>query len=349
MPKLIFIFPVVILLLLPWAATQELKNVSLAIVDNDNTPFSSALARKITASGYFTLNSVLHSEKKAMTEMEKSNVDIVLMLPPRLEQTLAREGKAKVIILANAVNSMNAMLGSSYLKGIIDDYATEIEIATSLMPVSAVPAPAARFIFNPNLDYKKFMVPALMAILLTMLVGFLPALNIVGEKEAGTIEQMNVTPVNKMKFILAKLIPYWIIGIFVLSVGILLGYLIYGIYPQGSLITIYLYAIVYAIVVSGLGLIISNYSNTVQQAIFLIFFFIMIFIITSGLFTPVKSMPEWAQWISAFNPLKYFMDVMRSIYLKGSEMREMLSQLFAMIGFAIVFNIWAVVSYRKKK
>lgn len=349
MPKLIFIFPVVILLLLPWAATQELKDVHLSVVDNDNTPFSYTLIKKITASEYFILNSILYSEKKAMTEMEKSDVDIVLILPSRLEQTLAREGKAKVTIWANAVNSMNAMLGSSYLKGIIDDYATEIEIATFLVPVSDISAPAMRFMFNPNLDYKKFMVPALMVILLTMLAGFLPALNIVSEKEAGTIEQMNVTPVNKIKFILAKLIPYWIIGIFVLSVGILLGYLMYDIYPHGSLITIYLYAIVYATVVSGLGLIISNYSDTVQQAIFLIFFFIMIFIITSGLFTPVKSMPEWAQWIAAFNPLKYFMEVMRAIYLKGSEISEMLPQLFAMIGFAVVFNIWAVVSYRKKK
>jgi ABC-2 type transport system permease protein len=191
------------------------------------------------------------------------------------------------------------------------------------------------------------MVPALMVILLTMLAGFLPALNIVGEKETGTIGQMNVTPVNKTKLILAKLIPYWIIGLFVLSLGILLGYLIYDIYPRGSLITIYIYAIVYIFVVSGLGLIISNYSNTIQQAIFIIFFFIMIFIIMCGLFTPVKSMPEWAQWIAALDPLKYFMDVMRSIYLKGSGMREMLPQLFSLIGFAVVFNTWAVISYRK--
>jgi ABC-2 type transport system permease protein len=363
MPKLIFIFPVVILLLLPWAATQEVKDVRLTIIDNDNTQFSGNLIRKITASGYFILSSVVHSEKEAIIEIEKSNADIMLVLPPRLEQTLVREREATVMISANAVNSMNATLGSSYLKGIIDDYVMEMDAALSAAPVTAPAAasvisaaldiapssPAVRFLFNPNLDYKKFMVPALMVILLTMLAGFLPALNIVGEKEAGTIEQMNVTPVNKIKFILAKLIPYWIIGIFVLSIGILLGYLIYDIYPRGSLITIYFYAIVYIFVVSGLGLIISNYSNTIQQAIFIIFFFIMIFIIMCGLFTPVKSMPEWAQWIAAFDPLKYFMDVMRSIYLKGSNMLEMLPQLFSLIGFAVVLNIWAVISYKKSR
>ncbi|MDR0763203.1 MAG: ABC transporter permease [Bacteroidales bacterium] len=361
-PKLIFIFPVVILLLLPWAATQEVKDVRLTVIDNDNTLFSGNLIRKITASGYFILTSVVHSEKEAIAEIEKSNADIMLVLPPRLEQTLVKEGKATVMISANAVNSMNGALGSSYLKGIIDDYAAGIEVAATATPASsstsdippvvsmpAISAPAMRFLFNPNLDYKKFMVPALMVILLTMLAGFLPALNIVSEKEAGTIEQMNVTPVNKIKFILAKLIPYWIIGIFVLSTGILLGYLIYDIYPKGSLVTIYFYAVVYTFVVSGLGLIISNYSNTIQQAIFMIFFFIMIFIIMCGLFTPVKSMPQWAQWIAAFDPLKYFMDVMRSIYLKGSNIREMLPQLFSLTGFAVALNIWAVISYKKSR
>jgi ABC-2 type transport system permease protein len=347
MPKLIFIFPVVILLLLPWAATQEVKDVRLTIVDNDNTQFSGNLIRKITASGYFILSSVVHSEKEAISEIEKSNADIMLVLPPRLEQTMVKEGKATVVISANAVNSISATLGSSYLKGIIDDYVSEMEIAVSAS--LAMSAPATRFLFNPDLDYQKFMVPALMVILLTMLAGFLPALNIVGEKEAGTIEQMNVTPVNKIKFILAKLIPYWLIGIFVLSIGILLGFFIYDMYPRGSLFTIYFYAVIYTVVVSGLGLIISNYSGTIQQAIFLIFFFVMICIIMCGLFTPVKSMPDWAQWLSAINPLKYFMDVMRSIYLKGSGICEMLPQLFSLIGFAVVFNVWAVISYRKKR
>ncbi|MDR1973962.1 MAG: ABC transporter permease [Bacteroidales bacterium] len=346
LPKLIFIFPVFILLILPWAATQEVKEVRLTIVDNDNTEFTSRLVRKITASGYFILGSIVHSEKEALKEIESDKADIMLIFPRNFEKTFYKEGTTKVMISANAVNSMNATLGSSYLKGIIDDYAAEMSPSSSEALISP---PAMQLRFNPNLDYKKFMVPALMVILLTMLAGFLPALNIVGEKEAGTIEQINVTPVNRIKFILAKLIPYWIIGIFVLTIGIVLGFLIYDIYPRGSLLTIYMFAVVYTFVVSGLGLIISNYTNTIQQAMFMIFFFIMIFIIMCGLFTPVKSMPQWAQYIAAFDPLKYFMDVMRAIYLKGSSMLEMLPELFALIGFAAVFNFWAVLSYRKSK
>jgi ABC-2 type transport system permease protein len=175
----------------------------------------------------------------------------------------------------------------------------------------------------------------------------LPALNIVSEKEIGTIEHINVTPVTKFTFILAKLIPFWILGVIVLTLCMTVAALVYGLFPAGNLFTIYGFAIIYILVVSGFGLVISNYSNTMQQAMFVIFFFVMVFILMSGLFTPVASMPQWAQTITIFNPLKYLMEVMRSVYLKGSGFGEMLSQFFALCAFAIVANTWAVASYRK--
>jgi ABC-2 type transport system permease protein len=191
------------------------------------------------------------------------------------------------------------------------------------------------------------MVPALMVMLLTMLAGFLPALNIVSEKEVGTIEQMNVTPVNKFTFILAKLIPYWIIGFIVLTICFILAALVYGLFPAGSLLTIGLFAGIYTLVVSGLGLIISNHSNTMQQAMFVMFFFIMVLILMSGLFTPINSMPPWAKAITLFNPLRYFIEVMRMVFLKGSVLADLIPQMLALVGFAIFFNTWAVISYRK--
>jgi ABC-2 type transport system permease protein len=128
-----------------------------------------------------------------------------------------------------------------------------------------------------------------------------------------------------------------------------LAWLIYGIQPTGSLLTIYLFSSIYILVVSGLGLIISNYSNTMQQAMFVTFFFVMILLLMSGLFTPVTSMPNWAQKATIVNPLKYFIQVMRLVYLKGSAFKELLTPFFALCSFAIVFNTWAVVSYRKSK
>ena len=191
------------------------------------------------------------------------------------------------------------------------------------------------------------MLPALMVMLLTLIAGILPALNIVGEKEAGTIEQINVTPVKRIVFIFSKLLTYWIIGFFLLSLCMGLAALIYGLVPAGSLLTIYFFAGIYIFTISGFGLVISNYSNTLQQAMFVMFFFVMIFVLMSGLFTPVASMPDWAQKITIFNPLKYLMQVMRMVYLKGSDITNMLPQLFALLGFALFFNCWAVISYKK--
>jgi ABC-2 type transport system permease protein len=191
------------------------------------------------------------------------------------------------------------------------------------------------------------MIPALMVILMTIICGFLPALNIVSEKEIGTIEQINVTPVGKFAFILAKLIPYWIIGLLVFSICLGLAALIYGLVPAGNLATIYFFALIYILVFSGFGLIISNHSSNMQQAMFMMFFFLIIIILISGLFTPIASMPQWAQSFTLFNPLRYFVEVMRMVYLKGSNLLQLGNQLAALVLFALITNIWAILSYRK--
>ncbi len=183
--------------------------------------------------------------------------------------------------------------------------------------------------------------------LLILIVGFLPALNIVGEKEKGTIEQMNVTPVTKGDFIMSKLIPYWIVGLLIFSYAMLMGYVFHGVAPAGSLWLIYLCAIIFILVVSSFSLIVSNYSDTTQQAALVMFFFLVIFILMSGLLTPVVNMPEWAQKITLVNPLRYYIDAMRTLYLKGSSLQELSSNYIAMSIYAVVVGIWAIVSYRK--
>lgn len=349
-PRLILAMPLMMMLVFPWVANQEVKDINLSIVDNDHSTYSARLVHKVTASGYFRLTDVSASNDEAMKSIELGDADVILEIQPEFEKNLVREGTANVMISANAVNSMKGGLGSSYLASIMTDYANEIRgewvqsSGKSVMPVINI-VPQNRF--NPHLDYKVFMIPALVVMLLTMLCGFLPALNIVGEKEVGTIEQMNVTPVNKFTFIIAKLVPYWIIGFLVLSICFALAALIYGLFPVGSLLTVYLFASIYVLVVSGLGLVISNHSNTMQQAMFVMFFFMLILILMSGLFTPVNSMPEWAQVIAACNPLKYFIDVMRMVYLKGSALTELTTHILALLGFALFFNVWAVFSYRK--
>jgi len=345
-PKLILAMPVMMMLVFPWVVNQEIKNVRISVVDNDRSTFSERLTNKITASGYFQMVDFSNSSSEAIQSVDEGKSDIILEIQPEFEKNIRRTGIARVMISANAVNGMKGGLGSAYLSGIIGDFANELtKEQGNTVQLSTL---NSQFRFNPTLDYKVFMIPAIFVMLLTMLTGFLPAFNIVGEKELGTTEQLNVTPMNKGIFILAKLIPYWIIGFVILTICMGLAALIYGLIPA-SFATIYLYAIVYILVVSGLGIVVSNYSDSMQQAMFVMFFFMLIIILLSGLFTPVSSMPRWAQIFTDFNPLKYFMEVMRAVYLKGSSMKELLPQFFALCGFAVVVNTWAVLSYKKSR
>ncbi len=347
LPRLLLAFPCIILLVLPWAANFEIKNINLSVVDNDRSPYSTRLVQKVASSEYFRLVDVSESYEEAMESIEEGDADIILEIPPHFERDLLKSGVAKVLIAANTVNGTKGGLGSSYLGGIINDYAAQIRPLTTGATVTPTIEIDTQGRFNPHLDYKIFMVPALMAQLLMMLCGFLPALNIVSEKEFGTIEQINVTPVSKFTFILAKLIPYWTAGIVILTISVILAHLVYGLSPVGSLWLLYFFALLFIIVISGLGLIVSNYSQTMQQAMFVMFFFLIIIILMSGLFTPINSMPQWAQHITIVNPLKYFIQVTRTVYLKGSGLGDLTTQLIALLLMAVALNGWAVFSYKK--
>lgn len=352
LPRLIFIFPCMIMILMPWAANMEIHNIYLNIIDNDHSTLSQRLVDKIAASTYFRLTDLPDSYAVGLQAVEAGTADIILEIPRGFEKDWTNGSSPQVLIAANAVNGTKGGLGSSYLSQIIRDYAAQLraEQPAALPSVSAgVPSiqVSSQNLFNPYLNYKLFMIPALMVMLLTLLCGFLPALNIVSEKEVGTIEQINVTPVPKFTFILAKLLPYWIIGFLVLTICFGLAWLLYGILPVGRFGIIYVFAILFVLAISGMGLVISNYSTTMQQAMFVMWFCMLILILMSGLFTPISSMPEWGQLITYFNPLKYFMEVMRMVYLKGSGFADLFSQLLALLAFVLFFNSWAILSYKK--
>lgn len=349
--RIIFVMPIIQLLVLPWAADYEIKNIRLAIVDNDHSDYSRQFISKATASGYFQLDQYTTSYNKALEEIEKDKADVVVQIPPHFEKDLVKENKASLFLAVNAINGVKAVLGASYLQSIILDFNNEIREEwiqlPRLSPLTTIEITSSNW-FNPLLDYKYFMVPGILVLLVTMVGSFLAALNIVKEKEIGTIEQINVTPVKKYHFILGKLIPFWVLGLLILSIGFLISLVVYGITPAGSFLTIYVFAAVYLLAVLGLGLLVSTYCNTQQQAMLISFFLMMIFILLGGLYTPIESMPVWAQWIAKFNPVTYFIQVMREVVLKGSTLKDISPQIGIIFLFALVLNIWAVVNYRKR-
>lgn len=341
LPRIIFLVPILQLVILPFAADFEMRNINLGIVDNDHSETSRQLAEKIYSSDYFRLKDISSSYQQGLEDIEIDQTDILLEFPANFERDLQREGHANVLIAANAINGTKGGLGSAYLTQIINQYQAENTTIETSSRISSIN------LFNPHLNYKTYMVPAIIVFLLTVIVGFLSALNIVSEKEKGTIEQINVSPVPKTIFLLSKLIPFWIIGFILLTIGMLVAWLVYGLIPAGSFGTIYLFAAVYLVVFTGFGLAVSSISSTQQQAMFTAFFFLIIFALLSGLFTPISSMPEWAQTFTLFNPIRYFIEVMRMIYLKGSTFADLTTHFGIICLFAVAFNALAIISYRK--
>ncbi len=349
LPVIFVVLPLGVINVIPRIASQEVKNLKFSFVDNDHSPISQRLLHKVGASTYFNLVGSYDTHSQAMATIENCDADIIVAVEPGFEKNLINTGVANVSIAANAVNGMKGALGSSYAAQIVADFAADLRSEAGLDATATVAGfdVVPRYLFNPTLDYKFYMIPALLALLLIILVGFLPALNIVGEKEKGTIEQINVTPVGKLEFILSKIIPYAIVGLLVLTLAMALARGIHGFSPAGHIGLIYGFSLVFIVAVASLGLIISNYSGTTQQAALTFFFFMMIFMLTSGLLTPVASMPDWAKTVTQVNPMRFYMDALRSIYLKGSPFSALTGQFLHLIVISLVLMLWAIVSYRK--
>ncbi|MDR2119461.1 MAG: ABC transporter permease [Tannerella sp.] len=338
--RFIFLLPVVQLAVLPWAATFEQKDISLCVIDNDQSASSVRLREKALSSGFFRLSSAPASYDEALRDVELGKADLILEIAQDFEKNLVNGVPARTMLSIDALNGQKAGLAMAYMTQIINDFnpGAARQAAITVKPY---------YKYNPAMSYRNFMVPGVIVILISMIGAMFSAMNIVREKELGTMEQINVTPVSRSAFILAKLIPFWVIGLVNLTLSMAIAFLIYGMLPAGAVANIYLFAFFYLLAFTGFGLMISNFAKNQQQAMFMTLFFLICFILLSGLFTPIGSMPDWAQAVTAFNPLRYFVEVMRLIYLKGSGFADILPQLLKIGGFLIVFNLMAVASYRK--
>lgn len=350
MVPLIFLMPIVQLVILANAADYEIKNITLHIIDHDLSPASLRLSGKFRASKHFRLVHTSFATEAGIADLEAGRADLFLEIPPHFERDLLRNSEASVQLTLNAINGVKAGIANGYANAIIRDFNGEIR-AEWLHRPSSVPAGISITYanwFNPDMDYQNFMIPGILVILVTLVGMFLSGINLVKEKEIGTIEQINVTPIRKYQFIIGKLLPFWIIGNVELSAGLLVGKLLFGIPMAGSLWLVFGFAAIYLLVVLGIGLLVSTITFTQQQAMFISWFFLIIFVLMSGLFTPISSMPVWAQEITRFNPIAYFVEVMRLVLLKGAGLADIKHHFYTMLLFAFVVNGLAVFNYRKQ-
>lgn len=351
MLPIIFIVPIVQMLILVNAATLEMKNIKVCIVDNDLSETSRLLSGKFVNSPFFNVKGYSFVVEEAIKQVEKDKAQMAIVIPDGFEKRLIRENKSEIQLIFNAINGTVAGIGNMYVNQIVAGFNLELTGKLSgsspnrniIKTVNIIPA----FWYNPDLNYKIYMVPAILVILVTAIGMLLAAMNIVREKEMGTIEQINVTPIKKIHFIAGKLLPFWIIALFMLSFGLIIGKLVFNVPIVGNLGLLFAVASLYLLVMQGFGLMISNASKTQQEAMFVSFFILIIFIMMSGIFTPVESMPQWAQILNYMNPLAYFMKLIRMIMLKGSGLVDIYRDVLILLFYGAVVISIAIFRYRK--
>lgn len=348
---IIFILPIIQMFVLVFAANMNMRDIDFCVYDQDGSSTSTSLIAKFENSPFFNSVGQVSNYKVAEALLQLGEVDIVIHISDGMEKDLINEGSSHVLFLVDGINNAAAVLVAAYSQNILMDFNKDLVPEFTNPFANEGHPPQIRMVYthwyNPELDFKIFMVPGILVILVSMIGWILAGFNIVREKELGTIEQINVSPIKKHHFIIGKLVPFWIIAMFELAFGLLLGKLVFHIPILGSLGLLFAFAGLYLIVALSIGLFISTVSQTQQQVMFISYFLLLVFILMSGIFTPTESMPKWAGIFNYFNPIAYFMRVIRMILLKGSEFPDVSRDflLIAIFGFVML----ALATWRYKK
>ena len=357
MIRAIVAVPILQMLILVPAITFEIKRIDLAVIDNDRSQASRELVSKLTGSSFFVVAATPATVTEAESMLLSGDADIALVIPPDFSRGLAGVTPPRLQVLADAVNASTAQLSWSYITSVIRDFNREVIVSTGMIPANmaairtgSLPgiSVSPRYWYNPKLNYKYYMLPGVLVILITAIGLMMTGLNLVREKESGTIEQINVTPIKKWQLIATRIIPFFIIGLFDLALGLGIGWLAFNIPFEGSLLLFFACAAIFLVAVLGLALFFSTMASTQQQFLFIAFFFVMVFILMSGIFTPTESMPLWAQQFNLVNPVAYLMRINRMVMLKGSGFSEIMRDMAMLTILALSYLSLAIRAYRKR-
>jgi len=347
MLPIIFVVPIFQLIVLVHAATYEMKHIRLLILDRDHTSVSRELISKFSASPYYIVSQDDFGNAEALSLLEEDRIHAVLEIPTGFEDRLKSREQQKLSLQVNAINGTTGGLVFAQTGAIIGAFGLG-KADLDLLPVKPKTIETSYlFWYNEELNYKTFMVPGILVLLVTVISLLLSSMNIVREKEIGTIEQINVTPIKKYQFIIGKLLPFLLLALFELCFGLGIGKLLFNIPMIGNLGLVFGVAVIYIACILGLGLLVSTITNTQQQSMFVSFFLMMIFILMSGLFTAIENMPDWAMIFNRLNPVAYFIRVMRMVLLKGSGIIDIMPEIISLSILAMFSLSVATWRYRK--
>ena len=348
--KLVTFLPIAQLLIFPFAADLEIKKLRISIIDHDQSTVSFGIQQSLEGTGYFKLIKGIQTNTQAELAMKKNRLDVIIEIPPNCEEQIYRKEKPAIGITANAANSMKAAVGVAYLQQFFTDYFQTLfqsPVPAAQLQPAKIDVLVARW-FNKKMDYKNIFVPGILAVLVSMIGAMLSTLNIVREKELGTIEQINITPITKSQFFIGKMVPFFLIGMGEFGIGLLIMVFLFGIGIQGSVATLLLFTAVFLLAMLGLGFMVSIFAENQVQSMFVIIFLFIVFILLSGLFTPLDSMPNAVKTLNAANPIAHFIVILKSIILKGSTLFDLRYYLVGISLFALVVNGITVGFYRNR-
>lgn len=348
--SILVVAPMAEFMLFPFCADYEIKVLDIAFIDNDRSGISGDIINSFNASGLFVSHGLLNCKDEADELMKHDKIDLLVEFPDDLEKNLFNNEPTQIAITANAINSVKAGIGTGYVQEIIGRHIQEF--ATDHAPGNIKQAPANVNIsniywYNEQMNYKNLIVPGILVILVTLIGCYVTALNLVREKEIGTIEQVNVTPIKRWQFLIGKMIPFWLLGMVEFIAGLVIMKFVFGISVQGSIPLLLGITAVYLFVMLGLGFFISSVSENQLQSMFIVLFLFIVFVLLSGVFTPTEGMPEWAHRINYLNPMSFYIEVIKKIILKGSEFASVQKETAVLAVMAVIINTGAVLSYKE--
>lgn len=350
MIAVVFVIPLFQLLIFGYAVTTDINTISVAVYDLDHSFQSRDLVRRFRFSPYFTIKKYIINDKDQMSAFDKTHVEMVLRINRGFGRDIKAQHTASVQCLVDGTEANNATIIRNYATQIIEGYAAQLKNNKSLIGAQPVPRVElrTRAWFNANLKSRNFFLPGIVAQLIMLTTLLLSAMAIVKEKEIGTIEQLIVSPIKPFELILGKLLPFAFVGLVVASVVITAVLLWFKVPLRGSVFLLFCAAVFYLFTTLGVGLFLSTIASTQQEAMMLTFFFLFPSVLLSGFSFPIANMPKVIQYITWINPMKYFIIILRGIFLKGSGFNILWPQMAALFIIGIVVLSLSIVRFSKR-
>ncbi|MBI3611464.1 MAG: ABC transporter permease [Nitrospirae bacterium] len=342
---ILFIAPIVQLTLLGYGATFDLKNLEIAVWDQNRTAESRNYIRAFTPTEYFIVKAYVKDYNEGIARIDRGKAVVLFVIPPDFGQRLKGGRPVTVQAIMDGSNSNTALIGLNYINRITEAFSSKVR----LEPVEARSGVDSRLRiwYNPELLSKNYMIPGVMAVLLIVITSMMTALGIVKEKEIGTIEQLIVTPLRRSELMIGKLLPFVVIGFIDIGVVLLFGIFWFNVPVRGSVLLLFALAAVYILTTLGLGLFVSTISKTQNQAQITTFFIMFPMMILSGFAFPIANMPVFFQDLSYLSPVRYFLVIIRGIFLKGSGIDVLWPQVVPLALLAVVIFSMSVLRFRR--